>query len=54
MYIYGMGKVGTNLVFADIANRQLDSIFGRLSGIACMFVQCPQGETILLPSCHRS
>lgn len=50
LYIYGMGKVGTNLVFADIPNRQLDSIFGRLSGIACMFLQSPRGDVILLPA----
>jgi alpha-L-fucosidase 2 len=50
LFIYGYGKVGTNLVFADIPNRQLDSIFGRLSGIACMFLQSPRGEVILLPA----
>ena len=43
-------KVSTNLVFADAPNRQLDSIFGRLSGIACMFLQSPRGEVILLPA----
>lgn len=44
------GKVATNLVFGDTANRQLDAAFGRLSGIATMFLQCPRGEIILLPA----
>lgn len=50
LFLYGYGKVGTNLVFADISNRQLDSIFGRLSGIAHMFLQSPRGEVNLLPA----
>ena len=35
LFLYSSGaKVSTNLVFADAPNRQLDSIFGRMSGIA--------------------
>ena len=44
------GKVSTNLVFGDTSNRQLDAAFGRLSGIATMFLQSPRGELILLPA----
>jgi alpha-L-fucosidase 2 len=50
MFLYGYNKVATNLVFADIPNRQLDCAFGRLSGIAGMFLQSPRGEVILLPA----
>jgi alpha-L-fucosidase 2 len=50
MFLYGYSKVATNLVFADIPNRQLDCAFGRLSGIANMFLQSPRGEVILLPA----
>lgn len=49
LFLYGYNKTSTNLVFAD-NNRQLDSIFGRLSGIAEMFLQSPRGEVILLPA----
>ncbi len=49
MFLYGYNKVGTNLVFAD-NNRQLDSIFGRLSGITEMFLQSESGEVYLLPA----
>jgi len=50
MFLYGYNKVATNLVFADIPNRQLDCTFGRLSGIAGMFLQSPRGEVVLLPA----
>ena len=50
MFLYGYNKVATNLVFADYANRQLDCAFGRLAGIAGMFLQSPRGEIILLPA----
>jgi alpha-L-fucosidase 2 len=50
MFLYGYNKVATNLVFADTPNRQLDSIFGRLSGIAEMFLQSQSGEVFLLPA----
>jgi alpha-L-fucosidase 2 len=49
LYLYGYSKVATNLIYAD-NNRQLDSIFGRLSGIANFFLQSPRGEIILLPA----
>jgi alpha-L-fucosidase 2 len=50
LFLYGYNKVATNLVFADAANRQLDCVFGRLAGIAGMFLQSPRGEIILLPA----
>ena len=49
MFIYGYNKVATNLIYAD-NNRQLDCIFGRLSGIAEMFLQSEAGEVSLLPA----
>jgi alpha-L-fucosidase 2 len=49
LFLYGYNKVATNLIFAD-NNRQLDSIFGRLSGIAEMFLQSQSGEVSLLPA----
>jgi alpha-L-fucosidase 2 len=53
LFLYGYSKVATNLVFADIPNRQLDCAFGRLSGIAEMFLQSQSGEIILLPALPR-
>jgi alpha-L-fucosidase 2 len=50
LFLYGYNKVATNLIFADAANRQLDCVFGRLAGIAGMFLQSPRGEMILLPA----
>jgi hypothetical protein len=50
LFLYGYNKVATNLIFADAANEQLDSVFGRLAGIAGMFLQSPRGEIILLPA----
>jgi alpha-L-fucosidase 2 len=50
LFLYGYNKVATNLVFADLPNRQVDCVFGRLSGIAGMFLQSPRGEIILLPA----
>ncbi len=47
--LYGYNKVSTNLIFAD-GHQQLDSIFGRLSGIAEMFLQSQSGEVFLLPA----
>jgi len=48
---YKQSKVATNLVFADgSANKQVDSVFGRLSGIAEMFLQSQSGEVFLLPA----
>jgi hypothetical protein len=48
---YSQSKVATNLVFADgSANKQVDSVFGRLSGIAEMFLQSQSGEVFLLPA----
>lgn len=49
VFLYGYNKTATNLVFAD-NNRQLDSMFGRLSGIAEMFMQSQNGDLILLPA----
>jgi alpha-L-fucosidase 2 len=49
LFLYGASKTSTNLIFAD-NNRQMDSIFGRLSGIAEMFLQSQNGEVILLPA----
>jgi len=49
MFLYGYNKTSTNLIFAD-NNKQLDSIFGRLSGIAEMFLQSQNGDVILLPA----
>ena len=49
MFLYGYNKVSTNLVFAD-GHQQVDSIFGRLSGIAEMFLQSQSGEVHLLPA----
>ncbi len=49
MFLYGYNKTGTSLIFAD-NNRQVDSIFGRLSGIAEMFLQSQNGDVILLPA----
>lgn len=49
MILYGYNKVGTNLIFAD-QHRQVDSIFGRLSGIAELFLQSHSGELFLLPA----
>ena len=43
-------KVSTNLIFGDSGHRQLDAIFGRLSGIAEMFLQSHSGDVFLLPS----
>ena len=43
-------KYSTNLVFHDNPNRQVDAIFGTLSGIAEMFLQSQSGELILLPA----
>jgi hypothetical protein len=51
--LYGYNKVSTNLVFAD-GHQQLDSIFGRLSGIAEMFLQSHSGEVSLLPALPRA
>ena len=51
--ILGGSKVSTNLVFgdgSDGSNRQLDFIFGSLSGVAEMFVQSQSGEMFLLPA----
>jgi alpha-L-fucosidase 2 len=50
LFLYGYNKVATNLVFADAANEQLDCVFGRMAGIAGMFLQSPRGEIILLPA----
>ncbi len=50
LFLYGYNKVATNLVFADVPNRQLDCVFGRLSGIAEMFLQSQCGDVILLPA----
>jgi alpha-L-fucosidase 2 len=50
LFLYGYNKVATNLIFADAANEQLDCVFGRLAGIAGMFLQSPRGEIILLPA----
>ncbi len=50
LFLYGYNKVATNLVFADAANQQLDCAFGRLAGIAGMFLQSPRSEIILLPA----
>ena len=47
--LYGYNKVSTNLIFAD-GHQQLDSMFGRLSGIAEMFLQSQSGEVYLLPA----
>lgn len=47
--LFAYNKVSTNLVFAD-NNRQLDAIFGTLSGIAEMFLQSQSGEVFLLPA----
>jgi len=49
MFLYGYNKTSTNLVFSD-NNRQLDATFGRLSGIAEMFLQSHNGDVILLPA----
>jgi alpha-L-fucosidase 2 len=49
MFLYGYNKVSTNLIFAD-GHQQLDCIFGRLSGIAEMFLQSQSGEVFLLPA----
>lgn len=43
-------KFSTNLVFHDNPNRQVDAIFGTLSGIAEMFLQSQSGEVFLLPA----
>jgi len=43
-------KYSTNLVFHDNPNRQVDAIFGTLSGIAEMFLQSQSGELFLLPA----
>ena len=51
--ILGGSKVSTNLMFGDGSegsNRQLDFIFGSLSGIAEMFLQSQSGEVYLLPA----
>jgi hypothetical protein len=50
LYLYKSGTVATNLVYSYLPNRQMDCTFGRLSGIACMFLQSPRGEVILLPA----
>ena len=49
VFLYGYNKVSTNLIFAD-THMQLDSIYGRLSGIAEMFLQSESGEVFLLPA----
>jgi len=49
VFLYGYNKVSTNLVFAD-GHMQLDSMFGRLSGIAEMFLQSESSEVFLLPA----
>jgi alpha-L-fucosidase 2 len=49
IFLYSYSKVSTNLIFAD-NHRQLDCTFGRLSGIAEMFVQSQNGDLILLPA----
>jgi alpha-L-fucosidase 2 len=43
-------KYSTNLVFHDNPNRQVDAVFGTLSGIAEMFLQSQSGEVFLLPA----
>jgi alpha-L-fucosidase 2 len=50
LYLYKSGTVATNLVYSYIPNRQMDCTFGRLSGIAGMFLQSQRGEIILLPA----
>ena len=50
LFLYGYNKVATNLIFADAANEQLDCVFGRLAGIAGMFLQSARDEIILLPA----
>lgn len=42
--------LSTNLVFSNNANRQLDCIYGTLSGIAELFLQSHSGEVHLLPA----
>ncbi len=49
LFLYGYNKVSTNLIYAD-GHQQLDCIFGRLSGIAEMFLQSHSGEVTLLPA----
>jgi hypothetical protein len=50
MLLYKSGTVASNLVYSYIPNRQMDCTFGRLSGIAEMFLQSQSGEIILLPA----
>ncbi len=42
--------LSTNLIFSNNQNRQLDCIYGTLSGIAEMFLQSHSGELHLLPA----
>ena len=42
--------LSTNLIFSNNQNRQLDCIYGTLSGIAEMFLQSHSGEVHLLPA----
>ncbi|HET7625966.1 MAG TPA: glycoside hydrolase family 95 protein, partial [Verrucomicrobiae bacterium] len=48
--LIGDSKYSTNLVFHDNPNRQVDAIFGTLSGIAEMFLQSSSDEVFLLPA----
>jgi alpha-L-fucosidase 2 len=51
--ILGGSKISTNLMFGDGSEgskRQVDFIFGSLSGIAEMFLQSQSGEVFLLPA----
>jgi len=42
--------LSTNMMFTDVANRQMDSIFGAIAGIAELFLQSQSGEIFLLPA----
>jgi alpha-L-fucosidase 2 len=42
--------VSTNMMFTDVANRQVDGTFGALMGVAEMFLQSQAGEVFLLPA----
>jgi hypothetical protein len=43
-------KCAANLMFHDSPNRQMDAIFGAMSGVAELFLQSQSGEVFLLPA----